>query len=134
MRLVPQPIQASQQITAGFAPVEGVPLAEQHGQLGGQLRHPPGGPAQQQVAEPGMEPQPAELATVGREGPCGIEAPQLLQQQACLPQTGRRWRIQPGQLLAQGVAPLGQLQGDRHRVGLQQFRRIEGRTARLLRR
>ena len=65
------------------------------------------------MPQAGVQAQLGQLAAVGQELPLGVQGIELRQQLAGFLQ-GPPWRrIEPMQLLAEGIPPLGQLQGQR---------------------
>ena len=74
---------------------------------------------QQHVGKPGVQPELGQVLAVGQQGAFGIDGSQLQQQIPGLQQGGSGWGIKPVQAVAHGVAPGGQLQGQRQGIDLE---------------
>ena len=133
--LAAQPVQPQLQVGPGLLPAEGIALAQQHGQLTGQFGLSPGEAAEQHSSQARMEAQPRHRpAGLGEDPwiPIG-QGPQLNQPGPGFLQAGRGRGVQPVQVPAQGIAPLGQLQGQGQGVARQQFGFIVERAPLLFR-
>ena len=67
---------------------------------------------QQHVGQPGVQSEVGQVLAVGQQGAFGIDGSQLQQQIPGFQKGRSGWGIKPVQVVAHGVAPGGQLQGE----------------------
>ena len=75
-----------------------------------------------------MHPQLGQALPVAVQPPGGCQSTKLVELQTGLLQGCRRWWVDPMQVPAKGIAPLGQLQGQGQGIYLEQLRWIESGT------
>ena len=114
-----QPVEPAAQVAAVGLGVQGIPFTQQGRQGTAQVGGAQGAGVQQQLAQAWVHPQAGQLAAMAGEGPGPIDGPEGLQERLALQQVGPGGRIQPGQGFPQAGAPLGQLQHQGRRIGIQ---------------
>ena len=78
--LAAQPVEARHEIGSGVVAFEWIPLAQQGGQLAGQIQALHRLALQQHVGKPGVQPQVGQVLAVGQQGAFGIDGTQLQQE------------------------------------------------------